>query len=152
MISKSPADGQFAFAYTMEEKKTRLPEVLGGQAPKDFPWVMVTVLAPESQQAMSPQGLTASLVQAGGHVTFAQVYPGPCNPAKDDHSDCWLYESLVSGDEGVGGTLRLQIASASSVGAYDARFEGLTDRFGDPVQWLSHQTTGSFDVPVEVLP
>jgi hypothetical protein len=150
MIAMS-ADGRLAFAYTTAEEKARLPEVLGGQAPRDFPWVMITVLAPESEQAMSPQGLDASLADAGGRVMFAQVYPGPCNPATDDFSHCWLLESLVSGDDGVGGTLRLRITSASAVGGYDATFEGLTDRFGAPVQWLAHETTGSFDMPVEAL-
>jgi hypothetical protein len=143
MVSRSA--GTVTFAYTAETARQRLPEILAGQQPKDFQWVAITF-----RGMHAPDGaleLSARLEDPAADVTFAHVYPGPCNPALQDFSDCLLFESVTSGDEGVSGSIQLHLANEAS-GAYDVVFEGITDRFGEPSQWHRLQSVGNFVVPI----
>jgi hypothetical protein len=129
------------FAFAGESKQERLAEVLGGQTPRDFHWLMFSIDRAHLDEMASPQGLSIDLSNPS-KFSFSQVYEGTCNPALRNFNACWLYENLVAGSPGVRGTIDLRLSESEITGSFDVTIEGDTDRFGEPIQWHSHQTLG----------
>jgi hypothetical protein len=131
-------------AYTSSEYANQLPSIVASTPPKNFHWVSFGFPVGASDALHSAQGLQIDLTDKSTTVTFSQVYPGPCNPAKNDFSDCWLYESYAAGDSGLTGSLAVTVHGAAASGGFNVTWEGITDRFGDPPQQHQHSTEGGF--------
>ena len=129
-------------AVTGISTQMRIPDVLLGLKPRDFHWIMFSLENARLEEARSSQGLLVNLASASNAFTFEQVYLGVCNPAKDDFGKCFLYEALTSGGPGVSGNLRLRLSSDRIDAEYDVVIEGITDRFGEPLQWHKHGSIG----------
>ncbi len=143
-IAHSDSEGGLSLAYASTEKADRLPEVLSGQAPKDFRWVAVRIDKNLLGSVRSSEGLHIQMSSNPG-ISFSQVYQGVCNPALEDFSTCWLFESFASGDVGVSGTAFVRIGATDAHGVFDVSWEGITDRFGDPPQWHRHGTSTGYN-------
>ncbi|MBX3158825.1 MAG: hypothetical protein KF773_22855 [Deltaproteobacteria bacterium] len=132
--------------FTGEDNRDKLDESFGPEA-RTFPWSSIEFPRSARDALRGPDGVSVSLTDGSARVRFQQVYRETCNPAKEDLSPCWIYESYTSGEAGLTGTVALRIASVDDatqvLGAYDVSWEGLTDRFGDPLQMYGHETAGS---------
>ena len=136
----SPTGSQIVVAFAPTQHRDRLSEVAAGTAAKEYRWVRVVMPATLGDALESETGVQLSLTDSASSVAFSQAYLGPCNPAKDNFESCWLFESLTAGAPGTSGTIYLRSTAAEVHGSFDTLSEGLTDRFGDPVQWLRNQT------------
>lgn len=146
-VAMVQADSTFTVAFAMSEYKARLSEVLAGGQPTDFRWVKVTVESPRSQDVISEQGFNGQLVDVASKVTFSQVYQSPCNPATEDNRSCFIHESYSAGEAGLTGTITLRATPTHVNGSFDVSWEGDTDRFGEPRQWLQITTHAGYSAP-----
>lgn len=144
----STSDNTVRIAVTGISTQNRIPDVVEGLKPKDFHWVMLSLDTSKLDEARSVKGLSANLADTSGTFTFAQVYLGTCNPAKDDFGNCFLYEELASGAPGVSGNVHVRISGSKVDAEYDVVSEGLTDRFGEPIQWHKHGSIGGISAVV----
>jgi len=140
----STSNPTVVIAYTAQANQARLSDVTAGKVPTDFRWVSVAAPANALTAIRSESGLQVDLTDASGGLTFSQVYVGPCNPAKDNYDNCLLYETYKSGDESLTGTVKLSWSNGDVLGSFDVNWEGMTNRFGDPVQWHKHGTLSSY--------
>lgn len=138
------------FAYTDQEHRSRLPQIADGELLKEFRWVRFEIAPSVAERMYSADGLRADLKSADAGVSIQQVYPGTCNPALADFSDCWLYERLDPGVPEVTGTLQIISEKELFSGGFETSWEGYTDRFGEPIQWGRHGTSAQFRAQEEV--
>lgn len=131
--------------------KDRVSELLAGDKPTDFHWIMFEVDTAAMERVRSSEGLSADLSDSAANVSFSQVYPGPCNPALDRFDKCLLYERLISGSTGVTGRVSLKLGELLDA-SYDVSMEGTTDRFGEPLQWHKHGSIGNVSARVPGVP
>lgn len=150
---KTADAGRVTIAYTDETHQTDLPSIAEGAIPTGFAWATISIRDVDAVAMTSDAGLAiADLREANRQLSFSQVYPGPCNPALNDFSTCWLLESYTSGMEGFTGRLTLRESNAVISGSFDIDWVGLTDRFGEPIQQHQHTTSAIFNVAVRVSP
>jgi len=123
-----------------EDNAYRLGEVLGGEKPLDFHWYAITFPARDAQALHGSDGVSVELTNLGARVGFQQVYRSTCNPATEDFSPCWLFESYAAGEPGLTGFITLRLISDRIEGSFDVSWQGDTDRFGEPVQPYAHET------------
>lgn len=83
-------------------------------------------------------------LRTGETVTFSQVYPGLCNPALGNYETCLLYESYTTGLDGLSGSVHIEMNDNVVTGSVSIDWQGYTDRFGSPVQWHQHGTSGHY--------
>ncbi len=145
-VARMVENSVITIAITSEDNKDQLDLVLSGASPKTFHWVAFQMPASAHDSLVSAEGITLDLKNAESNVQFSQVYRETCNPAKEDFSPCWIYEQYLSGQTGLSGSVLLRVADTQVFGSYDVSWEGLTDRFGEPIQQYSHQTIGSVGV------
>jgi hypothetical protein len=128
------------FAETQHLDAAR--DVVMAKRPTGFPWVAIGLPASHAAQAASAKGVVLDLADPATGATFSQSYQAACNPAREDFSPCWLYESYAAGDDHLTGSIELKVAAGTATALYEVTWEGLTDRFGDPIQWHKHGTSG----------
>ena len=126
----------------LEAPKHRADEPISG-APKDFYWVSFAIPDSDDERLFTEEGFTWEMTDASRDVVFAQVYRDTCNPALEDFSPCWLYEKYRSGETALTGRVSLRVRDGVAFGSYEIYWEGLTDRFGEPLQQHGHQTIAS---------
>lgn len=146
----APSIDGFALAYTSIAQQDHLPEILAGGSPVGFHWAMLKV-PQKLSTVVGGTDITGDLSDPQGGIAFRQVYEGVCNPAQTDFNECWLYESYTSGEEGLSGRIRLRVDGTSAQGALDIQWAGMTDRFGEPIQYHQHGTSVSINVPISIL-
>jgi hypothetical protein len=146
-IALTKAGDKFSVVFANEEDAQNAERVLRGETPKDFIWVAFDL--PISEQALSaaPDGLTYNL-ESGSPVTFSQVYPGLCNPALGNYETCLLFESYTTGMSDLRGTIHLALRDGVATGSVAVDWQGYTDRFGEPLQWHQHGTSGNYTAPL----
>jgi hypothetical protein len=128
--------------------------ILAGQ-PTGFWWVHLTI--PASAISGTNVDLRVDLSSLEVPVRFVQSYQGSCDPSDAARTDrCWLVEDYVAGQTGLSGSLSVSRGAEGLGGGYNLHWEGDTDRFDGPTQWLSEDTTGGWHVGaanvVEVTP
>lgn len=138
-VAMRVVDGRTTLAFADSSYQARLQEIIDGSRPMDFHWVAVTLPSTIDLHA----GASLDLAQPLPLVSFTQVYGGVCNPAAEDFSFCWLFESYGAGDQGLTGQMRLQLDATSVTGMWDVTWEGTTDRFQGQPQWHRHGTNGA---------
>ena len=145
-------DGATTLLFAAREHQPELPEIAGAaRLPKDFPWVAISIPDPDAAALASEEGLSVDLARSEVPVVFAQVYRDVCNPAADDNTQCWHYERYTAGEKGLSGSISARLAEASADARFEVVWEGMTDRFGDPLQWHRHITSaGVHAAAVEV--
>lgn len=131
---------ELAVVFTAPENVGRAAGILDGERPRDFYWGLVTVPVSDALDA----GVLFDMADPESRAGFAQVYPGVCNPALEDFSHCFLYESYSSGEEGLSGRIWVQRDADEISISIDVSWEGITDRFGPPLQWHGHDTSMGF--------
>lgn len=144
MVSRS--DVSFQVIYGEEHKRDQFTQILAGAEPRDFHWALLSI--PTELIGDLQTGTRIDLSSVSG-VSFAQVYRDVCNPARDDVSSCWLYERYISMQDGLSGSIAVQQDENGVRGAIDLTWQGLTERFGPPVQWHKHGTLASFSISNE---
>jgi len=122
-----------------------LVTIAAGARPLDFRWVAITIAT--ARVGELDTGLAVNLADPAAGVVFAQVYPEVCNPAESDFDACMIYERDTAGDPDLRGSLTLRVSEGHVWGGFDVYWEGLTDRFGEPIQWYGHGTSGGIDAP-----
>jgi hypothetical protein len=153
-VAIKASDGpNVTIAYARTENSGELPKVLESTSPRNFPWVAITITDVDAAKMGTAEGLViadASDPESG--VIFSQVYLGPCNPALSDYSDCFLFEKYESGEPAFRGRFHLIETGSTISGFFDVSWEGLTDRFGEPLQQHRHETSAVFKVALKVVP
>jgi hypothetical protein len=140
----SSAAGATTLAFAAREYQDELPDIAtAARPPRDFPWVAITFPEASALALSSGEGLSVDLTRSDLPITFEQVYQDVCNPASEDEVRCWLFERYTAGDEGLSGTIWSRVADSGAEGRFDVAWEGMTDRFGDPVQWHRHITSAA---------
>lgn len=135
---------QIQLAVGGQSHRADLDRVLAGEHPETFRWKLFTLAANELDQLAS--GVTIDL-EVPGSARFEQVYTDVCNPAEQDFDPCLVYEALRAGATGVRGTFTLMLGERLE-GTLDVYGEGLTNRFGGPLQWHAHGTIAGISAPV----
>lgn len=118
--------------------------ILGGQA-TGFWWSRITV--PADIVADSGLSMTIDLAKPSVPVVFAQSYYASCDPSNAERTDrCWLTETYTAGETGLSGMLTLVHGDDGLQGGYELTWEGDTDRFDGPTQWLRREVGGQWRV------
>lgn len=148
----STAPDMTTLVFGAQDRAADLARVASGERPKDFPWIAAQVPNSLASNLRSLDGVHIDLAEKQSGAAFLQVYGGPCNPALRDFSTCLLLEQYTSGETGLTGTMVLRITDSVASGSFDVTWEGDTDRFGEPVQWVSHETSAGYSGPVAEVP
>lgn len=136
--------GVTTLVFGSADHQADLDDIAEGAKPLTFAWTAVRVPSELRDQLMSPEGINVEMTSAEHAVTFIQVYGDVCNPAANDFSHCYLYESYTAGDEGLSGSLQLTLQGERAVGRFAVVWEGITDRFQGQPQWHRHETSTGF--------
>ena len=127
-------------AFTSQDNQGLIDDVLNGAAPKTFHWSLFELPLTASGALYGPDGIDFDLSDSSSQVRFSQVYRETCNPALQNFSPCWIYESYTSGDTGLSGKGNLRLTDVAATGSYQVVWQGITDRFGPPEQQYQHET------------
>lgn len=141
-------DGLTTIVFTQNQDLKALQSLVDGSTPKGFDWVTVSFPSEMERDLSQPSGLRVDFGDKTAEVTYRQGYRGPCNPAKEDLSACWLVEHVTAGEPGASGTLQLGLADGAVSGGWDITIERITDKFGEPKQWHRYSTSSVVNNPL----
>jgi hypothetical protein len=149
----SSAAGATTLAFAASEYQHQLPDIgVAARPPRDFPWVSITIPDSSAAALSSEAGMSLDLTRSDLPIVFEQVYQDLCNPASEDGARCLLHERYTAGDDGLSGTVWTRLGDRATEARFDVTWEGMTDRFGDPVQWHRHITSAAVSAAAMEVP
>ena len=141
-------EGLTTIVFTHNQDVKALQSLVDESPETGFDWVTLSFPSEMEHQLFQPSGLRADFSDKTAGVTFRQGYRGPCNPAKQDLSACWLVEHVTAGESGASGTIGLALVDGAVIGGWDITIERITDKFGEPSQWHRYSTSSSVNSPM----
>lgn len=135
--------------FLNENNASHIPDILAGASPTGFEWISIQVGPTHAGELDTAAGANLDLTDLAADVVFTQSYSGPCNPALNNFDACWLKEQYRAGDEGLTGSIRLQLSQGIATGNFDVSWSGMTDRFGVPTQHHTHETSMEVSAVIE---
>ena len=148
-VARVSETSEITIAFTSDEFKGRIDEILAGSQPRDFHWSSIRMPTSSHDALYSANGAVIDLANATPGVQFSQVYMETCNPAKEDFTRCWIYETYLAGSDGLTGSIHLRLTDTQATGSYEISWHGDTDRFGPPVQSYAHETVANLGAALD---
>ena len=136
LVIEDESQSSTTVVVTDSRHAAELRAIYAGETPTGFEWFSVTF--PSAYKDTDGTILADIDLAKADAVEVTHAYVDVCNPATENFERCWLLESYRAGEQGLDGHISIDVRSSTVRLRASFGWEGMTDRFGDPVQWHRH--------------